>query len=122
MSATSLPIITDGTTWPLVVVGLADTPRLREGKLTPDGRQTYASGCILRVVRAGGEVRSDKSASVHVVDPAAVYELGQTYVGEGQIWVQPYTPDGGRSTLSITVERLVPEAAGSTSRRREATA
>ncbi|WP_168202619.1 hypothetical protein [Georgenia wutianyii] len=90
----------------MLTIGLGETPRLREGKLTPDGRPTYASGTILMTLR-GGEVKADKTASVHVVEPAeAGYELGQKYAAQGRVWVMPYE-NNSRVALSITVERLV---------------
>lgn len=102
---TALPVATDARTWPVVVIGMDSEARPRDGKMSPDGRQTYASGCILMVDR-GGDLRADKSASVHVVEPAT-YALGQRYVAQGRVWVQPYE-NNQRVALSITVERLVP--------------
>lgn len=68
-TGTTLPVATDSKSWPVEVIGLGELPRLREGKLTRDGRPTYASGTILMMLR-GGEVKADKTASVHVVEPA----------------------------------------------------
>lgn len=101
------------------VVGLGGQPKLRDGKLSPDGRPTYSSGCVLLVDRAG-DVRPDKSASVHVVEPAATYVLGEQYVAAGQVWVTPYTAANDRVALSVTVERLVPPKATGTSSREAA--
>lgn len=105
--ATMLPVRTDGGTWPVIVVGMGDAVRPRE-KAAPDGRLTFTSGGILRVASKDGVLRSDKSASVHVIEQPAsgVLELGKLYRGEGIVWVQPWESNG-RIALSITVERLV---------------
>lgn len=103
-----MPIATTADLWPVVVAGLGETPRPRE-KAAPDGRGTFTTGTVALMTGPDGTIRAQKSASVHVIeaDPAG-YNLGVTYQANGKVWVQPYTPDGGRSTLSITVERLVP--------------
>lgn len=114
MSATRMPIATtcgEGEVWGLSCIGLGESPRPRE-KQSPDGRATFTTGCVLRVAAADGTIRAQKAASINVIEAAAVYEAGTAYVGQGLCWVTPYTPDGGRSTLSILVERLVPEAEG----------
>lgn len=106
-TATALPVRTTADLWPVTVIGMGESPRVREGKTTPDGELTYGSGCILRVQRKDGEIKADKSASVHVTKPASVYELGVEYVARGQVFVQPYESNG-RMALSITVEELLP--------------
>lgn len=106
---TSLPVKTNGKDWPVVVIGLGSPIRPRENsKPTPAGEITYASGCILMVER-DGEASAQKSASVHVINPApeGQYELGTKYRAEGRVYVQPYESNQ-RVALSITVERLVP--------------
>ena len=104
----SMPIATTAELWRVVVAGLGETPRPRE-KCAPDGRGTFTTGTVVLMTGPDGTTRAQKTASVHVVeaDPAG-YQLGMRYEAAGRVWVQPYTPDGGRSTLSITVERLVP--------------
>lgn len=104
---TMLPVKTDGVAWPVVVVGMGDSMRPRE-KAAPDGRLTFTSGGILRVGNKDGTIRSDKSASVHVIEQPAggQLELGKLYRAEGAVWVQPYESNS-RVALSITVERLV---------------
>lgn len=112
---TSLPVATTAEQFPVYAIGMGESPRQRD-KATPEGEITYASGCILRMLRKDGP-KAEKAASVHVVDAAAIYELGVIYKAEGRVWVQPYTPDGGRMTFSITVERLVPaETSGGVTR------
>lgn len=107
VGATQLPVKTDGAAWPVVVVGMGDSVRPRE-KTAPDGRLTFTSGGILRVASKDGTLRSDKSASVHVIEQPAsgVLELGALYRADGAVWVQPWESNG-RMALSITVERLV---------------
>lgn len=108
LAAGKMPIATNADLWPVIVAGLGETPRPRE-KLAPDGRGTFTTGTVALMTGPDGTTRAQKSASVHVIEAAADgYGLGVTYVAQGAVWVQPYTPDGGRSTLSITVERLVP--------------
>lgn len=110
--ATPFPIQTTSAIWALVVAGLGDAARPREKK-APDGRGTFATGCVLLRAQADGTSRADKAVSVNVVDAlpeGSVYELGVRYVADGAIWVTPYAPDGGRVTMSITVERLVLES------------
>jgi hypothetical protein len=68
------------------------------------------SGCVARLLTKDGTVRNDKTASIHVTKPAAIYELGQAYQAQGRVWVQPYESNG-RVALSITVEQLVPAKA-----------
>ncbi len=105
--ATPKVIATTSAIWPVRCAGLGEAPRPRE-KVSPDGRGTFTTGTVLINASPDG-VRANKTASVNVIeaDPAG-YALGVTYAAQGKIWVTPYTPDGGRSTLSITVERLVP--------------
>lgn len=108
---TAMPVKTHSDLWQMEVMGLGEKPTLREGKVTRDGELTYASGCLLRVLRKDGTVKVDKSASVHVTKPAAMYEAGVTYRAQGRIFVQPYQSGEGASArlaLSITVEELVP--------------
>lgn len=104
---TVLPVVTNGDAWPVIVVGMGDSMRPRE-KAAPDGRLTFTSGGILRVGGKDGTIRSDKSASVHVIEQPAggVLELGTLYRAQGKVWVQPYESNS-RVALSITVERLV---------------
>lgn len=102
-----LPVVTESSLWPVYVVGLGAEPRPREKK-SPTGELTYSSQTILMGGGADGSDKPDKGASVHVMQPSSRYELGQRYVSKGRVFVQPYTPDGGRMTLSITVDELVP--------------
>lgn len=107
---TALPVRTTSDLFPVYVIGMGGSPRPR-GKATPDGEETHASGAILLMLRKDGTISPDKSASVHVVEPAATYELGKKYRAQGAVWVQPYTSgsgDNARMALSITVQRLVP--------------
>ena len=106
------PIETNATICPIVVMGMGAEVRLREGKLSPTGRQTYMSGTILLVEGKDGTISANKSASVHVLDipaRAGTYELGTQYKAEGSVWVMPFEKDG-RVALSITVEKLSPVA------------
>lgn len=102
----SLPVATTADLSPLFVLGMGGAPRLREGKITPDGRLTYSTGCMLMIER-NGEISPQRSASVHVVEPAATYELAAQYMAAGLVWVMPYEANG-RVALSIICERLVP--------------
>ena len=110
---TALPVRTHSDLTKIVVVGMGDAPKQRTDqktnlpKVNPNGEITYGSGCILRVLAKDGTVRNDKSASIHVTEPASVYELGQVYEARGDIFVQPYESNG-RVALSITVQALVP--------------
>ena len=110
-TATKLPIATTAELWPVKVIGMGEAPTQRE-KTTPEGEVTYASGCVLRMERGDGTLKADKAASVNVINPASVYELGRVYVAKGRVYVQPWESNG-RVTLSITVEQLVPEEAES---------
>lgn len=115
---TRLPISTHSDFFPVYVVGMGETPRERQDKASPMGEVTYSSGCILRSAKKDGSIRSDKSASVNVINPAAIYELGVVYQAKGRVYVQPYESNS-RIALSITVEQLVPaetEAPAATSR------
>lgn len=103
---TSFPVLTDARLFPVVVVGMGEAPRPRE-KASPEGEITYSSGCVLMTLTKDGEARANKSASVHVINAAAVYELGRKYVAKGRVYVQPYESNS-RVTYSITVEELVP--------------
>lgn len=119
---TSLPVRTHSDLTKVYVVGMGDAPKQRTDQKTnlpktnPNGEITYGSGCILRVLAKDGTVRNDKSASVHVTEPASVYELGQVYEARGDIFVQPYESNG-RVALSITVQALVPANATSAGNR-----
>lgn len=107
---TALPVATTADLFPVIVGGMGASPRPR-GKATPEGEETYSTGAMLMVLRKDGTVQPDKSASVHVVEPAASYEFGTKYKAVGRVWVQPYTAgsgDSARMALSITVQRLVP--------------
>lgn len=112
---TQMPVETHSDLTPIYVVGMGDSPKARNDsdgrpKFAPSGEQTYASGCIARLLTKDGAVRNDKTASIHVTKPAAIYELGQVYQAQGRVWVQPYESNG-RVALSITVEQLVPAKA-----------
>lgn len=112
--STKFPVCTDSQQWTVEGVGMGMAPKLREGKAAPTGEATYASGCILRVSRKDGELAVDKSASLHVLEPAAVYELGVLYRAEGRVYVQPFmtgSGDSSRIAYSITCQRLVPAQA-----------
>lgn len=104
---TALPVKTHSDEWPVEVIGMGETPRERQDKATPAGEVTYSSGCILRKRQKDGSLRTDKSASIHVINPAAIYELGVVYRAKGRIYVMPYESNG-RLALSITVEGLEP--------------
>lgn len=110
---TSLPVRTHSDLTKIYVVGMGDSPKPRTDaktnmpKVNPNGEVTYSSGAILRVLAKDGTIRNDKTASIHVTEPAAMYELGQVYVADGDIFVQPYESNG-RVALSITVQALVP--------------
>lgn len=118
-AATPMPVATSSELWPLIVAGLGEMPRPRE-KQSPDGRGTFTTGTVLITANPDGSTRANKTASVNVIDAdPSGYALGTTFQAAGKIWVTPYTPDGGRSTLSVTVERLVPVTAPAPSRRGE---
>jgi hypothetical protein len=119
-TATQMPVATTSEMWPVLVVGMGEAPKERD-KASPEGEVTYASGCILRVQRVDGNVRHDKSASVHVIKPAGMYELGTIYQAKGRVYVQPWESNG-RVTLSVTVEQLVPAEANTGSAPRAAAA
>lgn len=105
----SLPISTTADLWPVVVQGMGDAMRPGD-KPSPDGRARFSSGGLLKIAnRQTGDVRTDKSASVHVILPPETMRLedGTKYAAVGQVWVQPYEANS-RVALSITVERLVP--------------
>lgn len=110
---TALPVRTNSDLFEVYVVGMGDAPKQRTDsktnlpKVSPDGEITYSSGCILRVLAKDGTVRNEKTASIHVTEPASIYELGQVYKADGTIFVQPYESNG-RVALSITVQALVP--------------
>jgi|GEM_PF-2902237 len=116
---TTFPVCTTSKDWHIEVVGMGEAPRIREGKAAPSGEATYASGCILRVARKDGVIKADKTASIHVIQPAAIYELGVLYEAAGRVYVQPYLTGGGdsaRLAYSITCERLVPVQGGAAPR------
>lgn len=109
---TQMPVETHADVFPVYAVGMGDAPKARNGedgrpKFAPSGDATYGTGCIARLLTKNGTVRNDKTASIHVTKPASVYELGEVYMAQGRVWVQPYE-SGGRVALSITVEQLVP--------------
>lgn len=118
---TALPVHTTSEMWPVRVVGMGVAPKSRE-KAAPSGEPTFSSQTILMGRDRDGADKPDKAASVHVIKPAATYELGGRYVSRGRVYVQPYTPDGGRMTLSIIVEELVPDSAPADGVKAEATA
>lgn len=107
---TSLPVATTAEVWPVFVMGMGDAPSPRD-KAAPTGEETSGSNCILKVLRkdASGNpiVKSDKSASVHVINKADLYDAGVMYQAKGRVWVQPWESNT-RVALSITVEQLVP--------------
>ena len=115
-SATKLPVATTAELWPVTVIGMGESPSERE-KASPEGEVTYSSGCVLRMERKDGKLKADKAASVNVINPASIYELGTVYVAKGRVYVQPWESNS-RITLSVTVEQLVPADAdtGSSSR------
>src|SRR5699024_10630777 len=100
-------VVTESSLWPVYVIGMGAEPTVRE-KRAPTGEPTYASQTVLMSAGPDGGDKPNKSASVHVLQPASRYDLGTKYVSRGRVFVQPYTPDGGRMTLSITVDELVP--------------
>lgn len=104
---TVMPVRTNSDLFPVYVMPTGQQPKIREGKFSPDGEQTYGTGAILLLADKDGNTRADKSASVHVIKPGT-YNLGQPHVSRGRVFVQPYSSDNGRSALSITVEELVP--------------
>lgn len=103
---TGTPVATTSELWPVFVTGMGEAPKPRE-KAAPTGEVTYSSGTILRRRSAEGALKVDKSASIHVLKPAAIYELGQVYEAKGRVYVMPYEANS-RVALSITVEELVP--------------
>ncbi|MFA7265452.1 MAG: hypothetical protein WC054_03985 [Candidatus Nanopelagicales bacterium] len=108
--ATPRVIATTATEWPVIVAGLGDSGRLREGKTAPDGsgRPTYSTGTILlQEGREPGEIRPVKSASINCLE-SGLFELGGKFRAEGKIWIVAYSDANGRSALSITAERLRP--------------
>ena len=105
-TATKLPIATTAELWPVKVIGMGEQPTQRD-KASPEGEVTYASGCVLRMERKDGKLKADKAASVNVINPATVYELGTVYQAKGRVYVQPWESND-RITLSVTVEQLVP--------------
>lgn len=108
----ALPIETNSNLWPVIAGGMGDPMkvRMKDGKpnLSPDGRLTYSSGAILVLTNKQGVVKTEKTASVHVIEgeEGAIFEYGQRVQAQGKIWVQPYEANN-RIALSITVERLV---------------
>lgn len=110
-----MPVKTHSDMWEFYCVGMGDSPRQttderKMPKIFPaTGGYTYATGAIARLVSKDGTIRNDKTASVKVMKPASVYELGEVYAARGVIFVQPYESNG-RVALSITVEELVPVA------------
>lgn len=106
---TALPVLTDSDSWPVTVMGLGESPRPREGKVTSEGEPTYTTGAVLMLTDRDGRPKAQKTASVNVVKPASIYEAGVAYRAQGRVWVMPYVPNGQtRVALSVTVEQLVP--------------
>ncbi|HGR2293904.1 TPA: hypothetical protein ACL38W_002017 [Streptococcus pneumoniae] len=106
---TSLPVATTADQFPVFVAGMDDPIKPVQDKLTPDGRVKYSTGALLRVARKDGTVATDKTASVHVINPPnEPFSFGTIYRAEGLVWVQPYMTGMDRLALSITVENLVP--------------
>lgn len=66
---TSLPVATTADQFPVFVAGMDDPIKPVQDKLTPDGRVKYSTGALLRVARKDGTVATDKTASVHVINP-----------------------------------------------------
>lgn len=111
-NGTALPIATHSDLWQVEVIGMGSTPKPVQ-KAAVTGEVKYNSGCIMRERKADGRLEPAKAASIHVLKPASIYELGTLYRAQGRIYVQPYTPNGSDfGTLSITVEELVPVPAG----------
>lgn len=120
--AAGLPIATNSDLWPLRVAGTGERAKYRlkgdrggsqTNALSPDGRPTLSSGCIARFLVQDGELKSQKTASVHVINATTedVFEPGE-FLADGAIWIQPYIPEGSnRIAYSITVESLVPVTA-----------
>lgn len=105
---TMLPVATHGDLWPLIVAGMDTKPKVRDGKLSPDGRATYSTGCILSTVQKNGEAGINKSATINVVNPDfGGYAYGTYYRAVGVVWVMPYEANS-RVALSITAESLEP--------------
>jgi len=112
---TSLPVATTADQFPVFVAGM-DDPIKPGDKLAPDGRVKYSTGALLRVARKDGSVATDKTASVHVINPPTEpFAFGTIYRAEGVVWVQPYMTGLDRLALSITVENLVPMPAAAVS-------
>jgi hypothetical protein len=119
IQAAGLPITTNSDLWPLRVAGTGERAKYRlKGErggaqtpaLSPDGRPTLSSGCIARFLNQDGDLKSQKTASVHVINATTedVFEPGE-YLADGLVWIQPYIPEGSnRIAYSITVESLVP--------------
>lgn len=107
MSGTVMPVPTHSDVWPVYVMGLGDPMKVREKK-SPNGRPTFSSGGLLKLLSKDGSTRSDKTASVHVLNMNEMgsLEAGQLYRAEGKIWFQPYESNQ-RVAYSITVEHLV---------------
>lgn len=113
---TSLPVATTADQFPVFVAGMDDPIKPVQDKLTPDGRVKYSTGALLRVARKDGTVATDKTASVHVINPPnEPFSFGTIYRAEGLVWVQPYMTGMDRLALSITVEHLVPMPAAAVS-------
>jgi len=98
------------TSMPVFVVGMSSPVKLREGKLSPDGRPTYGTNTILRVKNRNGEIESSKSASVNVINPPkeGEYALGQLYVSQGKSYITAYQDNNNRISYSILCENLIP--------------
>lgn len=105
MPVQTFPVRTTSDLQTIEVIGMGAEPKPRE-KASPEGEVTYTTGAILMVTNAAGEVAPQKSASINVINPA-VLVLGEKYLAQGRIYVQPYESNS-RVTYSITVERFVP--------------
>ncbi|NNG20147.1 hypothetical protein HJ590_11310 [Naumannella sp. ID2617S] len=57
---TTMPIATQSDAWPIHVIGLGESPRVREGKFTPDGEATYTTGTVLMMIGADGATRAQE--------------------------------------------------------------
>lgn len=127
-TGTAFPIATNANAFPVIALGMGDQAKQRTDgngrpKAAPTGEVTYSTGCVLRVATKDGGVRNDKIASIAVINPASVYELGEIYVAQGDVFVQPYQSGEGASArlaYSITVERLVPASQTSAGNRASA--
>ena len=103
---TSLPVLTTGDVWDLYAVSMGGSVRVREGKLSGDGRQTFGTSLQMMVVR-DEEQTVVKGNSLHTLDPNFRPGFGIRYKASGKLWVQPFEMNG-RVALSIVAEKFVP--------------